>query len=112
MKKSILLPIVLIMCLVGAYAVNNRMFDVWCVLVFGILGYVLKRLKIPFAPLIMGFILGPMVELYLRRASMLNEGDLTPFFTRPIPAVFLGVAVIVVVITVIREIKNRKKASA
>jgi len=110
--KIYLLPIVMIMCLVGAYAVNNRMFDVWCVLVFGILGYVLKRFKIPFAPLIMGFILGPTVELYLRRASMLNEGDLTPFLTRPIPVVFLAIAVAVVIITVVREIKNRKKASA
>lgn len=107
--KIYLLPIVMLMCLVGAFAVNNRMFDMWCVLFFGVLGYLLKKAEIPFAPLVMGFILGPTIELYLRRASMLNEGDLTPFFTRPIPAVFLLVAIAVVMMTVIKQLRARKQ---
>ena len=57
----------------------------------------------------MGFILGPIVELYLRRASMLNEGNLTPFFTRPIPAVFLAIAAAVIIMTIVKEIKARRK---
>lgn len=108
--KIYMLPIIMLMCLVGAFAVNNRMFDMWCVLGFGILGYVLKKADIPFAPLVMGFILGPIVELYIRRASMLNEGDLTPFFTRPIPAVFIAIALIVIIMTFIKEIKARVKS--
>ena len=107
--KIYMLPIIMVMCLVGAFAVNNRMFDMWCVLGFGVLGYVLKKADIPFAPLVMGFILGPIVELYLRRASMLNEGDLTPFFTRPIPAVFLAIAAAVIIMTIVKEIKARRK---
>ena len=107
--KIYMLPIIMVMCLVGAFAVNNRMFDMWCVLGFGILGYVLKKADIPFAPLVMGFILGPIVELYLRRASMLNEGDLTPFFTRPIPAVFLAIAAAVIIMTIVKEIKARRR---
>ena len=83
--KIYMLPIIMVMCLVGAFAVNNRMFDMWCVLGFGILGYVLKKADIPFAPLVMGFILGPIVELYLRRASMLNEGVLHPSHPRRVP---------------------------
>lgn len=110
--KIYLLPIVMIMCIVGAFAVNNRIFDVWCVLLFGILGFLLKKAGIPFAPLVMGFILGPMVELYLRRASMLNEGDLSPFFTRPIPAVFLVIAAAVVIMTVVKEVRARKTEKA
>lgn len=105
--KIYLMPIVMLMCIVGAFAVNNRVFDVWCVLVFGVLGYLMKKVQIPFAPLVMGFILGPTVELYLRRASMLNEGDLTPFFTRPISLVFLLIAILVVIMTVIKEVKTR-----
>ena len=73
------------------------------------MGYLLKKAEIPFAPLVMGFILGPTIELYLRRASMLNEGDLTPFFTRPIPAVFLLVAIAVVIMTVIKQLRARKQ---
>ena len=112
LPKIYLLPVVMIMCIIGAFAVNNRVFDIWCVLGFGVLGYLLKKAEIPFAPLIMGFILGPMVELYLRRASMLNEGDLTPFFTRPIPAVFLLIAAAVVVMTVIKEVRARSRKNA
>lgn len=100
------------MCIVGAFAVNNRIFDVWCVLLFGILGFLLKKADIPFAPLVMGFILGPMVELYLRRTSMLNEGDLTPFFTRPIPAVFLAIAAVVVAMTIVKEVRARRPKKA
>lgn len=110
--KIYLLPIVMLMCIVGAFAVNNRIFDVWCVLLFGILGFLLKKADIPFAPLVMGFILGPMVELYLRRASMLNEGDLTPFFTRPIPAVFLAIAAVVVAMTIVKEVRARRPKKA
>ena len=110
--KIYMLPIIMVMCLVGAFAVNNRVFDMWCVLGFGVLGYLLKKAEIPFAPLVMGFILGPTVELYLRRASMLNEGDLTPFFTRPIPVVFLAIAAFVVVWTVIKEIRSARKRKA
>lgn len=112
--KIYMLPIIMVLCIVGAFAVNNRLFDVWCVLGFGLLGYLLKKAEIPFAPLIMGFILGPTVELYLRRAAMLNEGNLLPFFTKPISCVFLVIAFAVLILTLVKQIRkgfmNKKSA--
>jgi putative tricarboxylic transport membrane protein len=64
--------------------------------------------EIPFGPIIMGFILGPIVELYLRRAVMISEGSLLPFITRPIPAVALGIAVLLLAFSAFRTIKTRK----
>lgn len=106
--RTILLPVVMVLCIVGAFAINNRMFDVWCVLGFGIAGYFLNKVEIPFGPIIMGFILGPIVELYLRRAVMISEGSLLPFITRPIPAVALGIAVLLLAFSAFRTIKTRK----
>lgn len=106
--KRFLLPVVMVLCLVGAFAINNRVFDVWCVLVFGILGYLLSKAEIPFAPIVMGFILAPIIELYLRRAAMMSEGDLTPFFTRPIPLVFIVATVLFLGWTVVKFLRERK----
>lgn len=110
LPKRFLLPVVMTLCLVGAFAINNRMFDVWCVLGFGIVGCLLDSAGIPFAPLIMGFILGPIIELYLRRASMMDEGDLSPFLTRPIPCAFLVFTVLFFVFIVIWEISQRRRS--
>jgi TctA family transporter len=80
-RKTLMLPVVMVLCIVGAFAINNRMFDVWSVLGFGVLGYLLNKVEIPFGPIVMGFILGPIVELYLRRGVMISEGSLMPFIT-------------------------------
>ena len=106
-QKRYLLPVVMVLCLVGAFAINNRVFDVWCVLVFGVMGYLLNKAEIPFAPIIMGFILAPIIELYLRRASMLGEGDLTPFFTRPISCVFIVITILFLAWSVFKFIRAR-----
>ncbi len=105
--KHLLLPVVMVLCLVGAFAINNLMFDVWCVLFFGIVGIFLKKANIPFAPIVMGFILGPIIELYLRRASMLSEGSMLPLVTRPIPAVFIIIAVVFLLLTFFKEARVR-----
>ncbi len=110
--KRYLLPVVMVLCIVGAFAINNRMFDVWCVLVFGILGYVLNKAEIPFAPIVMGFILCPIIELYLRRAAMLAEGDLSGFFTRPIACVFTVITILFVVWQIVKIIRSRGKDKA
>ena len=87
--KHILLPIVMVCCVVGAFSSNSRIFDVWCILGFGILGVLMKLLKIPSTPLIIGFILGGMTEENLRRALQASEGSISVFFTRPISLAFL-----------------------
>ena len=87
--KYILLPVVFVLCCVGAFGVNSRMFDVYCVLIFGIIGYGLSKLKFPKTPLIMGYILGRIAEKNLFRGLMLYHGSFLPFLRRPITLVFL-----------------------
>ena len=87
--QQILLPIIITLCVVGAYGVNNRLFDVGALLFFGVIGYFMIKGKFPLTPLVLGFILGPLLETNLRRGLMLSQGDFTPFLTQPIAAFFL-----------------------
>ena len=92
--KHLLLPIIMVLCIVGSFSTASRIFDVWCVVAFGLLGLLFKKFQIPSTPLIIGVILGPMAEENLRRALMASGGDWSIFVTRPISAVFLAVAAI------------------
>jgi putative tricarboxylic transport membrane protein len=85
--QHVLVPIIFVLCAVGSFAIAGRMFDVYVMLVFGILGYLLRQFGYPMAPLVLGIVLGDLLEKNLRRALILSDGDLTPFFTRPISAV-------------------------
>lgn len=90
--KHILLPIILVLCAVGAFGLSSRVFDVWTILAFGVLGYAFVKAGIPAAPFIIGFILGPMAETNFRRGLQLSAGDFTGFITNPIAGTFLGLA--------------------
>ncbi len=85
--QHVLVPIIFVLCAVGSFAIAGRMFDVYVMLVFGIVGYLLRQFGYPMAPLVLGIVLGDLLEKNLRRALILSDGDLTPFFTRPISAV-------------------------
>ncbi len=110
--KHILLPVIMALCVVGAFGLNNRVFDVFAILIFGIVGYVFGKFKFPLTPMILGFILGPMVEVNLRRGLMQSSGSFLPFITRPICIVFLGIGAISVIISVYKEMKKAKKSIA
>ncbi len=86
-RREILMPIIFVLCTVGAFAIASRVFDVRVMLFFGIAGFVLRELKYPMAPLILGIVLGDILDKSLRRGLVLSDGDLTPFFTRPISLV-------------------------
>lgn len=94
--KNYLLPIVAILCCVGAFGSSNRIFDVWCVLLFGLMGYGMIKAKIPQIPMILGFILGPIFELNFRRAVQHAQVSPTEVFKHPIAIGFVIVTVIVV----------------
>ncbi len=79
-KKSILMPIVFVLCMVGTYAIAGRMFDILVMICFGLLGFAMRKLGFPEAPLVLGIILGPMVDENLRRGLILSEGSFAPFF--------------------------------
>jgi putative tricarboxylic transport membrane protein len=91
--KNCLLPIVFILCAVGAFGVNNRIFDAWCLALFGIMGFLFNRFDIPITPLIISFVLTPIIESNLRRGLQADMGSFMPFITRPISAFFLSVAI-------------------
>lgn len=110
--KHILLPIIMVCCVVGAYSSNSRIFDVWCVLAFGLMGLVFKKLKVPTTPLIIGFILGKMAEENLRRALQASDGAIGVFFTRPISLVFLVIAFLSVVMTLKKSFASKKATLA
>lgn len=108
--SNLLLPVVMIFCVVGAFATNNRIFDVVVMMVSGVVGYLLKKAGFSNAPIILGFILGPIVETNLRRGLMKSQGSMVPFFTQPIACVFLIIAILTLVFSIRKELKNNKKA--
>jgi len=95
---EILMPIIFVLCVVGTYVLNGRLFDVWVMLLFGLLGYFMRINDFPAAPFVLGFILGPMADTNIRRALMLKNGDISPFFTRPISLVLI-IAITLVVLS-------------
>jgi putative tricarboxylic transport membrane protein len=100
-----LMPIVATLSIVGAYAINNRSFDIIVALVFGLLGYILDKMKYSPAPIILGIILGSMIDENFRRSLMVSSGDLSIFITRPISAFFLAV----IIFTIVSTIRNKNK---
>ncbi len=82
--RTRLMPVVFVLCAIGSYAITNRLFDIYVMIGFGIVGFILRRMRYPMAPLVLGIILGDLMDKNLRRGLVLTDGDLTPFFTRPI----------------------------
>ena len=95
-SKKILYPLIVLFCIIGAFSVNNNLFDVGALFFFGFLGYGLRRLRFELAPLILGFILGPIMEMNARQALIISEGRLSVFFSSTTAAVLLGVSALVV----------------
>ena len=105
----ILMPIVLLLCLVGVYSINNALLDVWLMIGFGVLGYAMRKLKYDSAPLVLALVLGPMMERSFRESMMISRGDLAVFLTRPICASLLAVGLLVVLIPPILSATRRKR---
>jgi TctA family transporter len=104
-------PAILLFCCIGVYSIQNNVFDVMITVVFGALGWLFVKLECEPAPLLLGFILGPMMEENLRRALLLSRGDPTVFVTRPISAVMLVMAVGMLVIIVAPAIRTKREAA-
>ena len=94
--QTLTMPVIFVLCVVGSFALASRVFDIYVMLFFGIVGFLMRRLNYPMAPLVLGIVLGDLLDKNLRRGLVLSDGDLTPFFTRPISVVlFLLIAVTV-----------------
>jgi putative tricarboxylic transport membrane protein len=95
-----LMAVIAVLCVVGSFAVTQRMFDVYVMLAFGVIGFLLREMKYPMAPLVLGIVLGDLLDLNLRRGLGLTNGDWTPFFTRPISAALCAIVVLTILMSI------------
>ena len=111
-KLSFLFPAIVACCVLGVYTLNNRMFDVWVMIIFGFVGYLLICLGIDMAPVILGFILGPLIEKYMRMALISANGNWADMFNRPVSVFFVVIAILFVVVPVIKKTVTHGKEKA
>ncbi len=106
--RYVLFPLIFLFCLIGSYSVNNSIFDVTIMLLFGVIGYILRKFKYEPAPLILAFILEPILEKSLRRSLIMSDGTLLIFLSRPIAVVALIIAILLLFTNFIPFIRKRK----
>lgn len=111
LPRSYVLPIVMVFCVIGSYALNNTMFDIWVMLGFGVVGFLLERAKIPLGPFVIGFVLAPLAEEKLRSGLMMTAGDITPIFTRPFSLTFTVAAVALLLWPLISDWRRRRQSA-
>jgi putative tricarboxylic transport membrane protein len=105
----LLYPSIVVFCCIGIYSINNSPSDVLIAALFGVVGYWLTKHDFEPAPMLLGFVLGPLMEENLRRAMLIARGDPTVFLTRPISATLLAVAAILLVISALPAIKSKRE---
>jgi len=105
---KILYPLIILFCLVGAYSINNSVFDIGVMILFGVVGYLLKKFDYEAAPLILGFVLGPMFEVNLRRSLLMSQGSFDIFVERPIAITALIVCGILIILPLAKMIRRKK----
>jgi TctA family transporter len=105
----LLFPAIVLFCAIGVYSTNNNTFDIWLVALFGLIGYIFMKLGCEPAPLLLGFILGPMMEENLRRALLLSRGDWSVFVTRPLSGSLLAAALVLLIIVLLPSVKAKRE---
>ncbi|ORC36633.1 C4-dicarboxylate ABC transporter permease [Marispirochaeta aestuarii] len=106
-SKRSLIPIIMVLAIVGSFAMQNNIFDIFLMLLLGIFGYLVRKINVPLGPIVLALILGPMVEENFRKSLVMSYGDYSVFFVRPISAVLLLLALISVITTIVRERKGK-----
>lgn len=109
---ELLFPIILAIAVLGAYSVKNSLFDVGVMLAFGVMGYLFKKLDIPLAPIVLTFILGGLMETSLSQSLVMFKGDFFKFFTNPMTATLLGIAILILVLSIVAGIMKKKSMLA
>ncbi|WP_186418206.1 tripartite tricarboxylate transporter permease [Bosea sp. CS1GBMeth4] len=104
-----LYPMIVVFCAIGVYSLNNAHFDLYLMALFGVVGYVFKKLDCEPAPLLLGFILGPMMEEFLRRALLLSKGDPTVLVSRPISAAMLALAAVLLTLVLLPSFSRTRE---
>lgn len=108
MPYQILFPTILVFCCIGTYTVNNSVADVIIMVIFGVIGYVMRKLDCEPTPLLLGLVLAPLLEENFRRTMMMSGGDATIFFTRPISLSFLLLSVVLLATMTMSSVRKRR----
>ncbi|MGE5618713.1 MAG: tripartite tricarboxylate transporter permease [Sphingomonadaceae bacterium] len=109
----VLLPIIMVVSMIGVFSINNSMFDLWVMFLFGVLGYFFKKFQYPVAPLVLALVLGDMVERSLRQSLAMSQNDPSIFVTRPISGVLLLIGLLALCVPIFQALwSSRKKAAA
>src|SRR5262249_20712079 len=109
---AILTPLIVVVCAIGSYAVHNSMIDIWYMLIFGVVGYVFKKLDYPLAPLVLALVLRDLAENALRPSLIMSQGSLTVFVTRPISGVITAAAIFFFALPVLTPWWRRMRGTA
>jgi putative tricarboxylic transport membrane protein len=104
----ILFPLIVLFCVVGAFSLNNSPMDILVMTVFGVIGYLMRKLQYEGAPMVMAFVLGPLLELNLRRSLIVSDGSFAIFFTRPISAGILIIACLILSLSFLSKLRQKK----
>ncbi|HEX4944828.1 MAG TPA: tripartite tricarboxylate transporter permease [Usitatibacteraceae bacterium] len=107
---AFLAPLIMVLTLVGVYSVNNSVFDIWVMLCMGVFGYIARKLKFDLGPLLLAFVLGPIMERSLRQALLMSDGHFQVFFTRPISGALMGVAILFVLFNIWAARRKKREA--
>jgi putative tricarboxylic transport membrane protein len=107
-----MMPMIIIFCLIGSYSLTSSTVDVLIMLFFGVIGYLMKKLNYEAPPLVLAFVLGPMLEYYLKSSLMLSHGSFKIFFIRPISAVCLTLVLLFLFLPLLKTIREKRKAVA
>ena len=109
---TILAPVIFVLCLVGGFVPTLDMHDVWLMMVFGIVGYLMRKLDYPLAPAVLAIVLGPLAETSLRQSLLISGGDPTVFFTRPISAPIMIIAMALFLFPIAKVVFDRMRGSS
>ena len=106
---GILFPLILLFCLIGVYTVNNNVYEILIMLIFGVIGYVMRKTGFEPAPLLFAMVIGPIMETALRQSLLASRGNFAIFFNRPISAVLIGAAVLILFSPLIPGVGRKRK---
>jgi putative tricarboxylic transport membrane protein len=108
---GVLSAIIIVLCIIGGYAPNGRMHDVWLIMGFGLAAFVLRKCDYPMAPLVLALVLGPLMERSLRQTLIGAQGDVTEFVTRPISGTLIAISAVLFLLPVIKALRDRSRAA-
>jgi putative tricarboxylic transport membrane protein len=109
---TILAPVIFVLCITGGYAPEQSMHDVWLILLFGVMGYLLRKLNYPVAPMVLAIVLGPLAERSLRQSLLASQGDMMIFVERPLSAAFLVIGLALFVYPILQLARHKKRQGA